>query len=125
MSRVVNIKGKLQIQNLKLALESIDELSYDIAIKNNQFTYNKYDYYDGIEKENEIQEVEALYLAKFNEYLEELEEKERLRIEEEKRIIKEEKYNKILVEAKKNGYKLKKELREDNTIKLVLQRRVY
>ncbi len=125
MSRVVNIKGKLQIQNLKLALESIDELSYDIAIKNNQFTYNKYDYYDGIEKENEIQEVEALYLAKFNEYLEELEEKERLRIEEEKRIIKEEKYNKILVEAKKNGYKLKKELREDNTIKLVLLRRVY
>lgn len=125
MSRVVNIKGKLQIQNLKLALESICELSYDIDIKNNQFTYNKYDYYDGLNKENEIQEVETLYLKKFNSYLQELEEKERLRIEEEKRIIKEEKYNKILAEAKKNGYKLKKELREDNTIKLVLQRRVY
>jgi len=31
----------------------------------------------------------------------------------------------LIANAKKQGYKLKKEIREDNTIKLVIQKRVY
>jgi len=31
----------------------------------------------------------------------------------------------VIKNAKKQGYKLKKEVREDNTIKLVLERKVY
>jgi F0F1-type ATP synthase membrane subunit b/b' len=39
--------------------------------------------------------------------------------------MRDEKADLIIANAKKQGYKLKKEIREDNTIKLVLQKRIY
>jgi len=53
------------------------------------------------------------------------EEKERKRIEAEKLRIREEKADLIIKNAKKQGYKLKKEIKKDNTIQLVLQKRIY
>ena len=44
---------------------------------------------------------------------------------EEKRIRREEIANKAIENAKKQGYKLKKQIQEDNTIRLVLQKRTY
>jgi len=64
-------------------------------------------------------------MQKFNIYIEQAAEEERLKIEEEKRVMREEKADIAIANAKKQGYKLKKEIREDNTIKLVLQKRVY
>ncbi len=125
MSRVINIKGKVLIQNIKLAEESIVECGFDIEIKNKYFVFNKYDYYDGLNKDNEISNVENLYINKFNIYLNEVEEKEKIRIAEEKRILREEKADLMIKNAKKLGYKLKKEIREDHTIKLILQKRIY
>lgn len=125
MSRIVNIRGKVIIQNMDIARESIKECGFNIQIKDNKFVYNDYDYYDGLNKDKEIKKVENLYLLKYNEYIKELEEQERLRIEKSKELLREEKYNQIIQNAKKQGYKVKKEKREDNTIKLVLQRRVY
>jgi len=126
MSRIVTIKGKVKIQNLDLAKEAIKEAGVkNIQIQNNQFVFSGYDYYDGINKDKEIKKVEEIYLKKFNEYLKKLEEEEKKRIEEEKRKIREEKYKIIIENAKKQGYKVKKEIRENNTIKLVLQKRVY
>ena len=52
-------------------------------------------------------------------------EEEALKIEEEKRIRREEIANKAIENAKKQGYKLKKQIQEDNTIRLVLQKRTY
>lgn len=125
MSRVINIKGKVLIHNINLAKEAIYECGFDIEIKNNYFVFDKYDYYDGLNKENEISNVENLYMNKFNIYIEEVEEKERFKIAEEKKISREEKVNLMIANAKKQGYKLKKEIRENNTIKLVLQKRIY
>jgi len=125
MSRIVNIKGKVDIRNLDLANAAIKESGLDIKIQNNQFVFEGYDYYDGINKDKDIENVEKIYFVKYNEYVQELEEKERLRIEKEKELLREEKYNKIIENAKKQGYKVKKEKRIDNTIKLVLQKRVY
>ena len=91
-------------------------------------TFNKYDALDQINgktKENEINKVEELYKNKFNIYLEQLAYEEQLKIEKEKELLREEKYKKIIQNAKKQGYKVKKEKREDNTIKLVLQKRTY
>ncbi|MEA2100740.1 MAG: hypothetical protein U9P72_11495, partial [Campylobacterota bacterium] len=110
---------------MELAQEAINECRFDIDIKNNQFVFNKYDYYDGENKASEIKQVESLYIQKFNIYLEEVAQEERLKIEEEKRIMREEKADLLIANAKKQGYKLKKEIREDNTIKLVLQKRTY
>jgi DNA-binding winged helix-turn-helix (wHTH) protein len=70
-------------------------------------------------------QIETLYTQKFNIYLEQVAEAERLQIEEEKRVLREEKAERMIANAKKQGYKLKKEIREDNTIKLVLQKRIY
>jgi len=125
MSRVINIKGKVVIQNIALAQEAINECRFDVEIKNNQFVFNKYDHGDGWNKEAEIMQIETLYTQKFNIYLEQVAEEERLQIEEEKRVLREEKAELMIANAKKQGYKLKKEIREDNTIKLVLQKRVY
>ena len=126
MSRIVTIKGNVKIQNVDLAKEALKEAGVkNIQIKDNQFIFSGYDYYDGVNKDKDIQKVEEIYLKKFNEYLKKLEEKEKKRIEEEKRKIREEKYKIIIENAKKQGYKIKKEIRKDNTIKLILQKRVY
>ena len=128
MSRTINIKGNLLIQNMQIAQDTLDELGLDIEIKNNYLIFNKYDALDQINgktKENEISKVEELYKNKFNIYLEQLAYEEQLKIEKEKELLREEKYEKIIQNAKKQGYKVKKEKREDNTIKLVLQKRTY
>jgi len=128
MSRIINIKGKVVIQNMELAKEAISECDCDIKIDNNQFVFNEYDAFDRIsevQKMKDLEKVETLYTQKFNIYLEQTAEKERLRIEEEKRILREAKAELLIANAKKQGYKLKKEIREDNTIKLVIQKRVY
>ena len=128
VSRIINIKGKVVIQNMELAKEAISECDCDIKIDNNQFVFNEYDAFDRIsevQKMKDLEKVETLYTQKFNIYLEQTAEKERLRIEEEKRVLREEKAELLIANAKKQGYKLKKEIREDNTIKLVIQKRVY
>jgi ribulose 1,5-bisphosphate carboxylase large subunit-like protein len=128
VSRIINIKGKVVIQNMELAKEAISECDCDIKIDNNQFVFNEYDAFDRIsevQKMKDLEKVETLYTQKFNIYLEQTAEKERLRIEEEKRILREAKAELLIANAKKQGYKLKKEIREDNTIKLVIQKRVY
>jgi len=128
MSRVINIKGKVVIQNIEIAKEAIKECSCGIEIVHNRFIFNQYDAYDRIsqsEKSKDVAKVETLYTQKFNIYLEQVAEEERLRIEEEKRVLREKKADLMIANAKKQGYKLKKEIREDNTIKLVLQKRVY
>ncbi len=128
MSRVINIKGRVIIQNIELANEVINECSCGIKIENNQFVFNEYDAYDRIkelDKAKDLEKVETLYSQKFNLYLEKVAEEERLKIEEKKRVLREKKAELMIANAKKQGYKLKKEVREDNTIKLVLQKRVY
>ncbi len=128
MSRTIYIKGKVIIQNIDIAHEVLTELNLNIKIENNQFIFNEYDAYDEIsesKKAKDIVLIENLYMQKFNLYLEQVVQEERLRIEEEKRVIRDEKANLMIENAKKQGYKLKKEIREDNTIKLVLQKRVY
>ena len=128
MSRTINIKGQLLIHNVEIAKEVLAELRIDIKIQNKRFIFNEYDAWDQIDasqKANEIVKIENLYLEKFSIYIKNIDEEERLRIEEEKRIIREEKAEIAILNARKQGYKLKKEIREDNTIKLVLQKRVY
>ena len=128
MSRVINIKGQILIQNIELAEEAINELRLDITIENNKFVFNKYDAYDRInesKKKDDLVSVEGLYTKKFNLYLETLAEEERLKIEEQKRIVREEKEKIIIENAKKNGYKIEKKIQKDNTIKLILIRRDY
>ena len=128
MSRTINIKGNILIQNIQIAQDTLDELGLDIKIENNHFIFNQYDAWDRIDsrvKENEIKKVEELYKNKFDFYIKKIAKEERLKIEEEKRVLREEKAELMIENAKKQGYKLKKEIREDNTIKLVLQKRVY
>ncbi len=128
MSRTINIKGHLLIQNIQIAREVLNELGLDIKIENKRFIFNEYDRWDQIDenqKRKEIEKIESLYTQKFNKYLEEIAEAERLKIEEEKRIRREEIANKAIENAKKQGYKLKKQIQEDNTIRLVLQKRTY
>jgi len=127
MSRTINIKGKLIIQNIEIAQEVLRELKLNIKIENNQFIFNEYDAWDKIderEKALEIQNIENLYTKKFDIYLEQVAEDERLRIKEAKRVLQEEKAEIAIANAKKQGYKLIKEKRENNTIKLVLQKRI-
>jgi len=126
MSRIINIKGDILIQNIQIAQDTLDELDLDIKIENNHFIFNQYDAWDMInskDKESEIKKVEELYQEKFSIYLEQLEQEEQIRIAKEKEAIRETKYQQIVQNAKKQGYKVKKEKREDNSIKLVLQRR--
>lgn len=128
MSRIINIKGQLLIQNIQIAREVLNELRLDIKIENKRFIFNEYDAWDQIDenqKRKEIEKIESLYTQKFNKYLEKIVEVERLRIEEEKRIRREEIANQAIENAKKQGYKLKKQIQEDNTIRLVLQKRIY
>jgi hypothetical protein len=128
MSRAINIKGDILIQNIQIAQDTLDELGLEIKIQNNYFIFQEYDDWDEIDgdtKEKEIARVEELYQEKFTIYLEQLEYEEQLRIQKEKEILREEKYEKIIQNSKKQGYKVKKEKREDNAIKLVLQKRIY
>jgi hypothetical protein len=126
MSRVVKIMGKVEVKNLELAEESIRESGISgIVVKNGVFQFEGYDYGDGYGKDSEIAKIEKIYQKKWNAHLENLAKIERERIEEEKRIYREEQLEKVMKNAEKQGYKLKKEVREDNTIKLVLERRVY
>jgi len=100
MSRIVTIKGSHEIKNIELAHEALKELNIkNVIIQNNQFVYKGYDdYYN-----DEIEKAQTLYKEKYKNYLKE----------------------KILENAEKQGYKLKKEITQDNKIKLVLQKRVY
>jgi len=143
MSRVVKIKGQLNIENIELADQAIQSFNYkNIEIKNNQFLFDGYDHYDGINKNKEITNIENKYKALLNEYylklakeklnaelarLEEIKriEQEKIRIEEEKRMAREKKKALIIENAKKQGYRVKKEITKDNKIKLVLQKRIY
>jgi hypothetical protein len=126
MSRVVKISGNVRVENLELANESIRESGIsNIVVKNGVFQFEGYDYYDGSGKSEEIAKVEKIYQKKWNIHLEKLAEIERQRIEEEKRIYRETQLEKVMKNAEKHGYKLKKEVREDNTIKVVLQKRSY
>ena len=103
MSRVVNVKGKVVIQNIDLAMDAINEFDSDIDIVNNQLVFNKYDAYDRInasQKEKEIFEVESLYKYKFDLYLEKVAEEERIRIEAAKKVLREEKADLIIAKAK-------------------------
>jgi hypothetical protein len=204
MSRVIHVKGKVFIENRKIAIDVIQDARNGIHFENNQFLFKRYDAYDQIserQKVREMEEVEQEYLKRFNLYQQEREgqnrirkeqsnrnqeklaelqrqnekleeerkqvklektkiakfemeklkieeerkaielEKERMRraeeqrireekleqerITEEKRVLREEKATLIIANAKKQGYKIKKELRKDNTIKLVLQQRSY
>jgi len=104
MSRVVKIVGIDIIKNIELAEETLVELNKNhIKIENDTFIFEQYDYLDGQGKAAEIKEVEKRYKQKYQNYLKE----------------------KIIENSLKNGYKLKKEITQDNTIKLVLQKRIY
>ncbi len=143
MSRVVRIKGTLKIENMQIAQDAIKCFGYNgIKIENNQFVFSQYDYFDGINKNKEISDVENKYKELLRNYYEQIAqeklnaelarleeirliEEERLRVEEEKKVAREEKKNLIIENAKKQGYRVKKEITKNNTIKLVLQKRVY
>ena len=143
MSRIVKIRGVLKIENIEIAQQAISTFNYKgIQIKNNQFLFDGYDHYDGINKNKEITNIENKYKTLLDEYyqkiaeeklsaeltrLEEIKriEEEKMRIEEEKRMIREQKKALIIANAKKQGYRVKKEITKDNKIKLVLQKRVY
>ncbi len=175
MSRTIKVKGNIFIKNKSIAISVIQEFKNGIYFENNQFKFEKYDANDRIsqyDKEQEMQIVENEYLRRYEIFTENQErirveqekrlialqeeqkriqekdrieqiekekqrikreeeeriiayKKEQLRIEEEKRVIRDEKADLMIANAKKQGYKLKKEIREDNTIKLVLQKRVY
>ena len=104
MSRVVKIVGIDIIKNIELAEETLVELNKNhIKIENDTFIFEQYDYLDGQGKAAEIKEVEKRYKQKYQNYLKEI----------------------IIENSLKNGYKLKKEITQDNTIKLVLQKRIY
>ena len=126
MSRVVKIVGKVKVENRVLAEESILESGISgVVLQNGQFVFEGYDYGDGYGKNSDIAKIEKIYQKKWSIHLETLAEIERKRIEEKKRIYREEQMELVIKNAKKQGYKLKKEVREDNTIKLVLERKVY
>lgn len=111
MSRIVKITGVMHIDNEAIAKEAISKVgNSDIKIIDGNFEFSQYDYHYGKGKAEEIKEVEQIYSEL---------------IEEEKRFYRESQREKIIENAIKNGYKLKSEIQEDNTIKLVLQKRVY
>ena len=132
MSRTIKIQGNLFIENEEIAKEVISEFQNGIFFENNQFKFQQYDAYDRLSEENktkEMDQVEKEYLKRYKIYLDKKEQKareeEERRVEEEKRLLREEKMNHIIQNATKYGYKLKKEVRQDKTIKLVFQKRVY
>ena len=126
MSRVVKIKGKLILYNLEIAKQVLNEFNLpNVVIQDKCFIFEGYDYYDGRNKSTEINQLENRYNELYSFYLELLAEQERKRIEEEKRVIREQKKQLILKNAEKQGYKVKRLIEENNTIKLVLQKRVY
>ncbi len=150
MSRVVKIQGSLKIENIELAKKALQFYNYsNVKIKNNSFVFEGYDHYDGINKNRDIMNIENKYKELLAEYYRKLEEErkrierekieaeikrleeirrieeEKKRIEEEKKQLREEKKKLIIENAKKQGYRVKQEIQKDNTIKLVLQKRVY
>ena len=111
MSRVVKITGSMQIDDGALAKEAVAKSgNSDIKIVDGKFEFNQYDYHYGEGKTEEIERVERIYSEL---------------VEEAKRVYREAQREKILENATKHGYKLKREIQEDSTIKLVLQKRVY
>jgi hypothetical protein len=111
MSRVVKIIGSMTIDNLALAKKALSKSkNSDIKIVDGKFEFNQYDYYYGKDRAEEIKEVEKIY----NEL-----------VAEEERAYREAQRDKIIENALKHGYKLKKEVQEDETIRLVLVKRVY
>ena len=194
MSRTVTIRGTLIIKNIQIAQQAIQECQQEsinvrgrtqtfishypqtnIRIQNQRFVYQGYDYYDGLNKQREIQRLEEKYNSLLQEHYRKIEaekrrieeekrrleeqiarekeaaekrrleqiakekaeaelkrlqeiqriEEEKRRIEEEKRKLREEKKEKIIQQAKKQGYQVKQEVTKDNKIQLVLQKRVY
>jgi hypothetical protein len=143
VSRVVRIRGKLKVENLQIAEEAIRCFNYSgIRIENDRFLFNEYDYYDGFNKRSEIADVEKKYKELLESYyeqfaiekqtaelarLEEIKriEEEHIRREKERKALQEEKRNIIIENAKKQGYRVKKEITKENKIKLVLQKRIY
>jgi len=102
---------QIEIDNTTLAKKAIKKSGIlGVELKDNRFVFNQYDYYEGVGKKGQIEKVENIY----NDL-----------VEEEKRIYREKQREKIIENAIKNGYKIKKEIQEDKTIKLVLQKRVY
>lgn len=78
-----------------------------------------------IEAEKRAIQEEIERLKREEEERKRTEELERKQIEAEKLRIREEKADLIIKNAEKQGYKLKKEIKKDNTIQLVLQKRIY
>ena len=77
MSRVIHVKGKVFIENRKIAIDVIQEAKNGIYFENNQFLFKRYDAYDQIsrsEKVRQMEEVEQEYSSRNNIYLREREE---------------------------------------------------
>ena len=144
MSRVIKIKGKILIKNSEVANKTITELVMkNVSVINNSFVFEGYDYNDGLFKADELSKLETSYLINLRIYEEELKEKmkileeqrkfeelkrlekERVQAEKERERVQSEALEKIKVNAKKNGYKIKQQVTEDNKVKLILVKRVY
>ena len=83
MSRVVKIRGNLIIENIQLAQDAINYFNYNgIKIVGNQFIFNDYDYYDGLNKTHQILDIENKYKDLLKNYYLEVE-REKKRIAEE------------------------------------------
>jgi len=104
MSQVIVIKSKLKIENLSLAKQALGDLGIEnVHFDETGFHYQGYQYDDGISQKRIMKKLEDHYALLLQEF----------------------KKEKIIQNAKKHGYVVKKEIRKDKTIKLVLQKRVY
>jgi len=104
MSRVVTIKSLTKIENMNLAEQSLSELGISgVHVQEGLFVFNGYQYDDGFEKELQMKELEHHYF----------------------RLLQDFKKKEVIKNAKKQGYTVKQELMKDNTVKLVLQKRIY
>lgn len=104
MSQIVVIKSKLKIENISLAKQALSGLNIrDVDVDETGFQYQGYQHDDGLRQKTLMQQLEEHYITLLQEF----------------------KKDQIIKNAKKQGYVIKKEIREDKTIKLVLQKRVY
>jgi len=74
MSRVIHVKGKVFIENRKIAIDVIQEARNGIHFENNQFLFKRYDARDQIserQKIREMEEVELEYLKRVKLYQQE------------------------------------------------------
>ena len=144
MSRVVKIKGNTLVTNIEVAEKTIKEIGMKgVIVSNGTFLFEGYDYNDGRYKSEELKKIEELYVKNLQQFEEELAvklkeleeqrkfeelkrlEEDRLRVEKERIRVQNITLDKIKANAKKNGYKIKRELTEDNKVKLILVKRVY